>query len=384
MYLKNARKCFVIIKHFLLLTFLLALTTVARADDFLSVKAKIKLNPKENHGAYHGAYIEVSPSLQGYKSEQRERLERSMVEFMPFLAKPDFYPTQISSDFRLERDPNNPFGLILTDSLYPRNINEWVNGILAGCFNRYWQSLSRVDQSQFEPIFSVQPKWRVDVKSESNKFSKYLENNYEHCADIQNWRVGLPDFIHMKMTSYFTSKRNRLPFTPEDLPVAKFFDDIHTAQLGNGEQTISNQRVQSLKKWIENVKQSALFLTKRKMSIKKSFAWLKKAGKLSFTQFSVSLVRENYNRTQRLHSRRIAVFVDSIASVCLIKENFSQDALSSPVDWVVSAEKCPFDIDKPEKGYFELVFKLKSGIFKFVLPLIQVQEEAKKSDLSSN
>jgi len=357
----------VIIQRFVLLTFIVAITTVARADDFRSVTAKIKLEPKGNHATY----IEVSPYLGGYKdSELRERLKRSIVEFLPFLAKPIFYPTQISSDFRLERDPDNPFGLILTDSFYPRNINEWVNGILAGCFNRYWQSLSRVDQSQFVPIFSVQPKWFVNVESESNKFSKYLENNYEHCSDVENWRVGLPDFIHMKMTSYFTSKRNHLPFTPEDVPVAGFFDHIHTAQLEKGEKTISNQRVQSLKKWIENVKEVAL-ITKAKMSIKKSFAWLKEAGKLSFTEFSVSLVRENYSSTNK--PRILAVFVDSVASACLIKENLSENTLSSSVDWVVSAEKCPFDIDTPEKGYFELVFELKSGQFKFVLPLVQAQ-----------
>lgn len=348
-----------IIKRFVLLTFLLAITTVARADDFRSVTAKIKLEPKGNHATY----IEVFPDLRGYKDS--DRLKRSIVEFLPFLAKPIFYPTQISSDFRLERDPDNPFGLILTDSLYPRNINERVNEILAGCFNSYWQSLSPVDQSQFEPIFSVQPKWAVDVERESNKFSKYLENYYEHCSDVDNWRVGLPDFIHMKMTSYFTSKRNNLPFTPEDMPVAKFFDDIHTAQLGNGEQTISKQRVESLKKWIENVKRVALF-TEPKMSLKKSFAWLKEEGELSFTEFSVRLIQENYNRTKKLHSRGIAVFVNSVASACLI-------TLPSSVDSVISAEKCPFDIDTPEKGYFELVFNLKSGRFKFVLPLVQAQ-----------
>lgn len=369
--INKKRKSFVMIKRFVWLIFLLALTTVARADDFRSVTATIKLEPKGNHGAY----IEVSPDLRSYQNDLKKRLEKSIIEFLPLLVKSDFYPTQISSNFRLERDSDNPFRLILIDSLYPKNINEWVNGILAGCFNHYWQSLSRVDQSRFDPIFSVQPKWRVDVKSESDKFSNYLENNYKNCANVHDWRVELPDFIHMKMTSYFTSKRNNLQFNERDLPVAKFFDHIHTAQLEKRGQAISNQRFQSLKKWIENLEQVAL-PGKRKMFFKKSFARLKKENELSLVDFSVSLAYENFRTKvpKKLQSdnesRRIAVFVENVASLCLVPGD-----LLSPFDWIVSSEKCPFDIDTPEKGYFEFVFVLKSGRqFKFILPLIPVQE----------
>jgi hypothetical protein len=372
----------VIIKRFLCLTFIVALTTVAaHADNFLSVRAKINLNTKGNHGVY----IEVAPFLKNYQNAQREQLKGSIVEFMPFLAKPTFYPTQISSNFHLKKDTDNPLGLILTDSLYPKNINEWVNGILADCFNHYWQTLSPVDQAQFEPIFSVQPKWTIDVKSESEKFSNYLEQNYKSCLDVEEWRVGLPDFIHMKMTSYFTSKRNNLPFTQEDLPVAKFFDHIHTAQLGKIGQIISNQRHQSLKQWIDNVKKYAL-IENQKISIKKSFSSLKSEGKLSLIEFLVFLMRENlnnFNMRENLDNfddreRKLAVFVDTVASACLTEEKSTEEKSEeplSPVHWVVSVEKCPFNLDSPKKGYFELIFQLKSGKkFKFILPLIKVQK----------
>jgi hypothetical protein len=58
----------------------------------------------------------------------------------------------------------------------------------------------------------MNPKWDVYVNSESKKFYDYLKKEYKNCSlNLEDgWRVGLPDFLHMKMTSYFTSKRNNL------------------------------------------------------------------------------------------------------------------------------------------------------------------------------